>query len=184
MSAEDIIAIQQLIQREREGKDRAWWSEIERAYDPQAQIRVSWYHGPPNGFIEGSKKTAEKRLVKTTHALQPITVRVNGNRAVASLGCSIDNPHKASVFGAAAMLTVYCRLIYRAERRQSEWKLMSLDCIYQHDILQPIIPGETLTIDKAKLAKYRPSYPFLCYTLEYYGGTADPDLPGEGNETL
>ena len=181
MSAADIVTIQQLIQREREGRDRFWWLEMERAFDPEAEIRVSWYRGPPKGFIEGSKKMAEKGLVKTTHALQPITVRVNGDRAVASFGCSIDNPHKPSVFGAAAMLTAYCKLIYRAERRQGQWKLMSLDCIYQHDMLQPIIPGESLKIDKAKLETFRPSYPFLCYTLEIYGGTADPDLPGEGN---
>ena len=180
MPAEDITAVMQLVQRERESRDRQWWKEMSEAYDPEARIRVSWYDGNPQGFIEHSRKIAQAGN-KSLHHLQPITVRVNGDRAVATLGCHMESQVEADIFGTEAVVEIYVRLVYTAQRKQSEWKLMSLNCIYERDSVTPIIPGTSLTINTAVLSKYRSSYRFLSYTLEKKGHTSNQELAGDGS---
>ena len=182
----EVCAIQQLVLREREGRDRQWWEDLEKAYHPDARIRVSWYCGNPAGFIEGSRKKAAQlsRMIGpmnqfVPHQLQPITVRLAGSRAVASLGCTIETQHLLD--GVDINLTAYCHLLYRAEQYQGEWKLMSMDCIYERDMITPIMPGTTFKIvDMEMLNSYRKAYRFLSYVTAKMGRLADQDLPGEG----
>ena len=175
MSANDITQIQQLVCREREARDRQWWDEMRKVYHPEAMIKISWYNGNSDGFIEGSMKMAEKS--STHHRLRPITVRVNSNKAVATLSAAIET--RLDLDGVEADLDSQARLVYRAERSQEDWRLTNLECIYQRDTLTPAIPGEQLKVDIGKLKGYRSSYRCLSYVLEYKGYGVDQDLPGD-----
>ena len=183
MSSNDVKAIEQLVLREREGRDRGWWDEFENAYHPDAEVWVSWYHGNPAGFVAGTRKKASQsgQVLNpfVPHQLQPMTVRINGSRAVVILGCKIETQHILD--GVEVNLCVFCHLVYRAEQHQGEWKLMSFNCIYERDLITPIIPGTSLTVDVAKLDSYRKAYRFLSYATDKMGRLCDQELPGEGN---
>ena len=175
MSCDDIIEIQQLVCREREARDRHWWDEMYAVYHPEAQIKISWYNGKPDGFIHGSKQMAQKAA--TIHRLRPIAVRVDKDKAVATLSAAIES--RLLLDGVEADLDSQARLIYKAEKGQEGWKLASLDCIYQRDTLTPAVPGEQLKLDLGRLRGYRSSYRCLSYVLEYKGYGVDQDLPGD-----
>ena len=177
-SAPDICEIEQLVCREREARDRGWWDEMRRVYRSDACINLSWYQGSAEGFIEGSIRMASSK-VSSSHRLQPIVVRVNGSKAVATLSATIDS--RIVLDEVEADLESHTRLIYRATKANDNqrWKLASLDCIYQHDRLDPAIPGESLEIDMTAMKTYRSTYRCLSYVLEKRSYPVDGDLPGD-----
>ena len=166
---------QQLVCKEREARDRHWWDEMRQVYHPDAFINISWYQGKPDGFIQGSINMAQKS--SAYHRLRPITVRVNGDRALATLSVAIES--RLLLDGVEADLDSHTRLIYRAQRFADGWKLMRMDCVYQRDTLLPAIPGEQLKVDMQRLMAYRSSYRCLSYVLESKGFGVNHDLAGD-----
>lgn len=61
---------------------------------------------------------------------------------------------------------------------EHRWLIAGLRGIYIRDMLQPCNPGQTLTLDKAELATYRPFYRYLTATLKHLGRNPSHDLPG------
>ncbi|GAB3837095.1 hypothetical protein [Dactylosporangium cerinum] len=78
-----------------------------------------------------------------------------------------------------AHLVSYLRLLYRAERDATGWRLRSLDGVYERDTLTAAVPGAVLDVDPAALAGFRPSYRCLAWVLDRLGYQVDPDLPGD-----
>ena len=181
MTSNDVTQIGQLILREREGRDRQWWDEMRKAFHPNAEIKISWYQGGPEGFIDGSIKMAKGGLA-TYHRLRPIVVRVNGNRAVATLSAAIES--RVVIDGVEADLDCQARMLYRAKREQNEWKLTHFEAIYQRDTLMAAIPGQTLSIDVDEIQKYRASYRCLSYVFAKRGIPTDQSLPGDDRPEL
>ena len=175
MSSDDIVQIQHLVCREREARDRKWWDEMRQIYHPDALINISWYVGKPEGFIQGSVQMASKSV--SNHRLRPITVRINGGKAVATLSAAIET--RTVLDGVETDLDSQARLVYKAIKSEEGWKLFSLDSIYQRDTLSPTIPGEQLVVDLKRLKAYRSSYRCLSYVLESTGFSINQDLPGD-----
>ena len=179
LPAQDVIHIQQLVCREREARDRRWWDEMRQVYSPNAQIRLSWYQGTAEGFIDGSIRMANNANALSAHRLQPIVVRIKGSKAVATLSVTIDS--RLILDSVEADLESHARLIYRAAKASDncEWKLVSLDCIYQRDTLRAAITGEHLVVDLELMKSYRSTYRCLSYALEKRGYPVNGDLPGD-----
>jgi hypothetical protein len=118
-----------------------------------------------------------RRGVLAKHRLGPVSVRVNGNRAVATLAAIIDIP--AEVRGVALMLSSHARVFYRAELRGTEWRLASFEVFYMRDELAAQIPGEVVPVRAADVAAYRRSYRFMSFVLAQGGYTVRDDLAGE-----
>src|SRR5687768_17287158 len=116
----DITVITQLILRERESRDQGRWTSMRDCFHDDALIRISWITGNADDFVNGSIDMARRGLL-ARHRLSPILVRVNADRAVASISAIIDIP--VEVGGIEAHLSSYARFFYRAERRQQQWKL-------------------------------------------------------------
>jgi hypothetical protein len=76
-------------------------------------------------------------------------------------------------------LSSYTRFIYRAERRDDQWRIFSFDAIYLRDELTPAIPGHSISIDPHELQSFRPAYRLLSYILSKEGYTVDTELPGD-----
>ena len=176
MLAEDIVRIQQLICREREARDRNWWDEMRATWAEDSHVNVSWYSGPGQGFIDGSVREQEKST-PVKHKLGPIMVRVNGDKAVASVSATILT--RVAIEGVEADLDSNTTLIYRAVKKDGVWLLSALDCIYESDRITAAIPGEQVVIDSKMLNKYRKSYRCLSFILERGGVSANNDLPGD-----
>jgi len=176
LEAADISEITQAILRERESRDQGRWKEMRECFHDDALIRISWITGNADQFVEGSIDMA-RRGVLAKHRLGPVLVRINKDRAVATLGGAIDIPVK--VDGIDAQLSSYARFLYPAERRGPRWKLSGFNGVYLRDELVPIIPGQTLRVEPAALKGFRRSYQMLSYILTLSGYQVNSELAGD-----
>jgi hypothetical protein len=145
-------------------------------FHADALVRISWITGNADAFVEGSKDMA-RRGVLEKHRLSPIRVHLGGERAIASLSGIIDIP--STVDGIDVQLSSHARFLYRAERRDGQWRLSGFDGIYRRDEMVPVIPGQSLRIDPVELTRFRPSYRLLSYVLSRNGYDVNGELPGE-----
>ena len=174
--AADVSAITQLILKERESRDLGRWDDMRACFHPDSQIRVSWFRGNGADFVKGSIDMA-RRNVLAKHRLSPIRIVLSGNRAVATMSAIIEIPTRLQ--GIEMNLLSYTRFIYRAERREDQWRVFSFDAIYLRDELTPAIPGHSISIDLRELQSFRPTYRLLSYVLSKQGYTIDSELAGE-----
>lgn len=174
--ATDILAIQQLICRERESRDLCLWRRMASCFHADSRINISWFTGTGAEFVAASKGMFERGM-RAKHRLGPILVSLNGERAVATLSGIIDIPQ--DVDGVEVTLSSHCLMIYTAEKRAGEWGLMSFSAIYRRDELVTATPGQQVAIEAAALADYRPSYRHLSWSLARTGYAVNNDLPGE-----
>lgn len=115
--------------------------------------------------------------MKAQHRVGPPVVRLNRDRAVASLPAIIDIP--TVIRGVEAQLSSHARLLYRLERRNGAWRICFLDATYARDELTASMPGQSLTVLAQDVAQYRKSYRFLCYVLGLTSYVPSQDLAGE-----
>ena len=175
LDSADITAITQLIVRERESRDLARWQQMRDCFWPDSLVRISWFRGTGADFVTASIDMA-KRGVPAKHRLAPILVTLLGTRAIASLTAIIDLP--VNLQGIDGTLSAHARLLYRAEKRENQWRIIGFDAIYMRDEITTPIPGQTISIDPKELQSYRPSYRMLTYYLKTQGFSIDSNLPG------
>jgi len=172
----DTAEITQLVLRERQGRDRGWWDQMLACFHADSVITVSWFRGNAAEFIAGSKATFE-RGIRPTHRLSPPTVHLDGRRALVELPAAIE---VRDVFeGVDADLVSYTRLLYRAERVETDWKITALTCIYERDTLVPVVPGTPINLDRELLEKFRRPYRYLAYHLSSAGSSVGDALYGD-----
>lgn len=175
-AAAHVSAITQLVLTERECRDMGRWERMKACFHPDAVVRISWFEGSGHDFVDASRDMA-RRGTLAKHRLGPVSVRIAGNRAVATLACIIDIP--AELQGVAVMLSSHARVFYRAEYRNGAWGLMSFEVFYMRDELAPQVPGDVVPVKAGELARYRTSYRFLAHVLVSNGFTVRDDLAGE-----
>lgn len=174
--AAHVSAITQLVLAERESRDLGRWERMKACFHPDSIVRISWFSGNGHDFVDASRDMA-RRGTLAKHRLGPVSVRIAGHRAVATLACTIDIP--AVLQGVAVLLSSHARVFYRAENRDGAWGLSSFEVFYMRDELAPQVPGEVVPVKAARLAGYRQSYRFLSYVLDRNGFTVRDDLAGE-----
>ena len=171
-----IIAITQLVVRERESRDLGFWNRMRDCFHPDAFVAISWFKGSGHDFVDASKDMAARgHLAK--HRLGPVHVTLNDTRAIASLSGIIDIPVKLE--DRDFTLSAHCLMLYRVEQRGGTWRLASFECIYRRDEFTPAIPGQSVQLPEDLLASFRPSYRNLCYANYLKGYAPNSDLAGE-----
>lgn len=175
IEAADVSAVTQLVLTERESRDLGRWARMRDCFHPDSRVRISWFTGTGPEFVDRSIDMAQ-RGVRATHRLGPVGVRLNGERAVASLGATIDLPGELD--GVEVFLSSHARFLFRAERRDGIWRLAGFEAFYLRDELQPTLPGQALTVRPQQVDGLRDSYRMLALLLTRQGYTVDPDLPG------
>ncbi len=176
MATDDIVAITQLVVRERESRDCGFWNRMRDCFHPDSEVNISWFRGNGHEFVEGSKDMAARGM-RAKHRLGPILVTQNGQRALASLSAIIDIPE--TIDGKDFTLSAHCMMYYRVEKRAGTWRLSSFEVVYRRDEFIPGILGQTAVIPVAQLAGYRSSYRNLCYSLALKGYAPNNALAGE-----
>ncbi|MFZ8928491.1 MAG: nuclear transport factor 2 family protein [Pseudohongiellaceae bacterium] len=179
MSAEeaaDITSITQLVLRERESRDMCMWNRMADCFFEDSRVEISWFQGSGKDFVTASRDMYERGM-KAKHRLGPVLVTLNEDRAVATLSGIIDIPE--TIDGIEMTLSAHCLMLYKVEKREGAWGLMSFGAIYRRDEMVPAIPGQSVTISEETLAGYRPSYRHLSYCLALAGYEPGTDLPGE-----
>lgn len=174
--ATDITAITQLVVRERESRDLCCWKRMADCFHEDATVDISWFKGSGKEFVEASRGMFERGM-RAKHRLGPVLVTLNGDRAVATLSAIIDIPEE--IDGVEMTLSAHCLMVYRVEKRDGGWGLMSFGAIYRRDEFVPAIPGQPVSFPVELMQKFRPSYRNLSYSLELAGYDVNNDLPGE-----
>ena len=118
--AADIVAVKQLILRERSSRDLGLWEQMRDCFHEDSTVRLSWIDASGPEFVRRSQEMAE-RNVKATHRLGPILVTLAGDRAIAQLGAIIDIPGK--VRSVAVVVSTHARFVFRTERRSDVWRI-------------------------------------------------------------
>jgi hypothetical protein len=176
VSAEDIVAITQLVACERESRDMGFWSRMRDCFHEDAEVQISWYQGSGHEFVEASRDMAERGML-AKHRLGPVLVTLNGDRALATLSAVIDIP--TDIAGKAFTLSAHCLLLYRVSKRAGQWRLSSFEVIYRRDEFVPAILGQTASLPIEELSRYRASYRNMSYSLRLRGYQPNNDLAGE-----
>lgn len=174
----DRLVVAELTQTERTARDTANWDLLADCYHADSRVRLSWIDGTGAEFAEGSKDmytSAGRR--NNIHLVSPATVWVNGDRAIADAGCTINM--RPTIHGVQCDIATFARHRYRAERRDGVWRLRSLEACYQKDCLTPTRPGVVPELDWEALETYRESYRYLSYYCAHtVGRPANQELPG------
>jgi hypothetical protein len=172
----DASAVAQVVLRERQSSDRGWHDAMATAYWPDSTVHVTWYGGDGPGYVAASRERYRTNNRALHRTFAPV-VRVTGDRAHTEM--STMNTSQVTVEGVQADLTSFMRLNYRLERRSGEWRILSLDVIYETSRLTPSVPGETVRVPAAELAPYRPAYALLAWRLAQTGVTVSDSELGE-----
>ena len=173
--AADVSAVSQLVLRERVSRDLGLWEQMRDCFHDDSVVRISWFSGSGPEFVRRSIEMAE-RNVQASHRLGPILVTLAGDRAIAQLALTVDIPFILN--GIEVMMSSHTRLLLRAERRKSVWRISGFDAIYLRDEIIPAIPGQTVVVDPEALKAFRPTYRLLSYCLSSQGFPVRNDLVG------
>lgn len=173
MTASEVA---QLVLRERQGRDRGWWSQMRDCLADDATFRLSWFRGSGADFVTESKEMSRRGDV-SRHRLGPPVVHERDSRAVVEMSAMIEAP--AELDGIEADLMSYTRLVYQVEHRGGSWLIVSLDPVYERDTLTPSVPGTELRVDPRDLAAFRRPYRMLAYVLSERGYRVGDDLYGD-----
>ena len=181
LEAADVSAVTQLVLTERESRDLCRWDRMAGCFWPDSYVRVTWFQGSGPDFVIGSIEMA-RRGVPAKHRLGPVLVRLNGDKAVASLSAIIDIP--TVLGGVEAQLSSHARFLYPAERRDGRWGLMGFEAVYLRDEITTPIAGQAVPVTPAEVARFRPSYRMLSHVLTTQGYAVSPNLPGDDRPDL
>ncbi|GAA0975554.1 hypothetical protein GCM10009555_033620 [Acrocarpospora macrocephala] len=176
MAISDIETVTQLVLHERQGRDRRWWDQMRAQYWPDATVHLSWFEGSAYENVDQSEAMNANGSV-STHRLSPLVVHVAGDRAIAELPTVIEAP--ITINDVDVVLMSSLRIQYRALRRDSEWRLLRLDTVYERDHLVVTTPGESVHVAAAELAPFRKPYRLLAWFLASRGYTVLDDLLGD-----
>jgi kynurenine formamidase len=180
LSQAAAFAVAQVVLHERQGRDRGWWEQMSGCFWPDSTVRLSWYDGDGPGFVAGSEAIVRAGLV-TTHQIFSPVVHVRDDRAHVEAPAIVRSPIVVDgVRGEVRCdLLAHTRLNYRLERRDGEWRILSLDPIYEHTTLTPSVPGERITVPAGELAPFRSSYAILAWDAWRSGRSVNQDLLGD-----
>ncbi|MEY4640206.1 MAG: hypothetical protein RLZZ227_200 [Pseudomonadota bacterium] len=172
----DIVAITQLVVRERESRDFGFWNRMRDCFHADAEVNISWFRGKGHDFVTGSKDMAARGML-ATHRLGPVAVTLNGDRALATVSGIIDIP--TVLEGKDFTLSAHAVMYYRVTRREGQWRLSSFEVLYRRDEFVPNILGQSAALPLELLKSWRASYRNLCYSLHLKGYTPNNELAGE-----
>jgi hypothetical protein len=175
LEAADVSAVSQLVLRERLSRDLGLWEQMRDCFHDDSVVRISWINASGPEFVRRSKEMAE-RNVQASHRLGPILVTLAGDRAIAQFAAIIDIPFILKE--TEVMVSSHTRLLLRAERRESVWRLSGFDAVYLRDEIAPAIPGQIVKVDPEAVKAYRPTYRLLSYCLASGGFPVRNDLAG------
>lgn len=170
----DKQAIVELVRLERFYRDRGDWDGLAACYTENSHVRTTWFPGG-NGraFADASREMAERRGRHSKHFINPMHVRLNGDRALVESYGEIHN--RSELDGAEVDMVQFCRFFSRVRRDAAGWRLASFEGIYQWDTIAPVNPGAAPALDWDEIASLRPSYRVWAYSLKRRGYEIDQE---------
>ncbi|MGO1970934.1 MAG: hypothetical protein ACTIIZ_08025 [Levilactobacillus brevis] len=171
---EDIAEISELVARERLFRARHN-PAIADCYYLDATVATSWQQGPLSTFLNAESTEVDPRFAIVGNNSGAV-VHLNGRRAYVELPTCTHM--RMMVNGTLAQIESYRRLLYRVEKRTTDWKISQMTSINENDDLRPVIAGQDLHINPQDLVGLRPSYQFLAYVRQAAGEEISTELLG------
>ena len=178
----DRAEIADLVRMERFHRDRGAWDLMVASYTEDALIRTTWFEGTPQEFSDASKTLADNGR-HSTHLINPMSIQVAGDRALAESAGEIH--HRELLDNVEVDMVQFCRFFSRVLRTAEGWRLASFDGLYGKDVIAPVNPAEQLPFAWSELDGLRPSYRVWAYTLgRRRGYEVRQDLPADDRPDL
>lgn len=174
--ANDVVAITQLVARERQSRVRYLGKELSDCFFPDATVTTSWTSGEAKKYLARTETGKPDPAQPILNRLGTPVVRQKGYRAVVELP-SITT-RWTSINGVEVVLASFMRLIYRVEKRNDIWKIVDLTTINEGDTIEPAIPGTNLGIEARDVEGFRLSYRYLAYMHSLSGSPLSRELFG------
>ena len=167
--------ITKLVEYERFCRDMQKFDEEKECFSEHSRVRISWFDGDGREFVERSRGGSRELWSAPKHKIYNTFVWLNGDKAVAEAQCMMGayNTVEEIVYHRIG----WARLLYRVQKEDGLWKIKALDCIYERDMLVPVVPCAPL--DPAEFEKYRPSYRCISWLFEKWGTPYNDRLPGD-----
>jgi hypothetical protein len=109
------------------------------------------------------------------HTICPVEVHLNANKAVTESTGSISI--RFSYNGVQYDCVSFTRFISRLECVHGDWKLLTLEAIYDRDYIMPTVPpSESVNLPLSENG--RESYKCISWVLSQKGFDVKQDLPG------
>lgn len=168
----DKASVKELIEFERFCRDNSLWEEMDKCFAKDSKVMISWFQGTGHEFVEASSKMKNY----APHKIYNTEVWVNSNKAVAIMMATIQS--RADFGGNLVELMSDAKLVFKTEKVDGLWYIVSLEGIYEKDSLVPVIPNSKIEIPMEELSKFRESYGCLSLVLSTAGYNIDNNLPG------
>ena len=173
--------ITKLVEYDRYCRDTLRFDEQLKCYSEESTVRITWYNGDGRTFVERSKQMSRPSANGTynspRHKLYNTFVWLNGDRAVAEAQCMMGGYNVVN--GIEYHRIGWAKLLYRVAKEGGVWKIKGLDCIYERDMLIPVVPDPKAFVDPAEFEKYRKSYKCVSWLFDHNGLPCADDLPGD-----
>ncbi|MER0278991.1 hypothetical protein ABRY18_02255 [Clostridioides difficile] len=174
-SIEDIVdknSVKELIEFERFCRDNALWDEMKKCFAKESTVSISWYQGSGEGFVEESSNMKSY----APHKICDTLVWVNKDKAVSITMGAIHIRNE--IDGNLVELQSDVKFLYKTQKIDDIWYIISMDAIYEKDIILPVYQDGDVKISKEDIKDYRPSYASLSYMLSTDGYKINQELPG------
>ena len=139
LAALDEIDIRKVRANWAHARDKGDWELLRGCFHPDATACLSWYNGPAEGFVEGSKRMLHTgKDYAGAHMIASSRVKVRGDRAILESDVQYFLRDRVQGFLTDAMMQM---LFYdHMERRQGVWRILKWTAIYNVDRVDPVIP--------------------------------------------
>jgi hypothetical protein len=169
------LLIRELLENWVVWRDRGDWERFRWCWHEDGQMVATWFQGPFERFIEVSREGFE-RGVTILHFLGGSSIELAERRALAQTKMTIAQ--RAALDGVVCDVVCTGRFYDFLEERQGRWGLVLRRCIYEKDRIDPVSPGQTLSLDPALLGAFPEGYRHLAYLQTKVGYSVRRDLPG------
>lgn len=163
-------------------RDQSRWDELRDLFQPDGTIAVTWYSGPIDGFIEGSKKMMAAGRAKTKHLVGASRVTIKGDRAICDTDVIIMARSKLA--GIEIDITSWACFFDRFERRTDRvWRVVRRVAVYEKDRIDPLRPSFRFGVlySLAGFSRYPASYKHLAASLVRTGQKINTDIAEAGS---
>lgn len=176
----DRLAIRDLVEGWAVWRDSGQWDKLMTAWHDDSAMSTTWQQRSGAEFVEASK-AAWARGVDVQHMLGGTAIELAGSRAVAETKTVIQQ--RGIVHDVLVDVRCTGRFYDFLERRPTSdggarWGIVWRQPTYEHDRMDPVEPGASVTLDSDLLGRFPAGYRHLAYLQTVAGMDVKRDMPG------
>jgi hypothetical protein len=168
------LAITEVVNNWALWRDAGHWERFSTVWAENGWMSATWFQGPAEEFIKVSKAGFEKG-VSILHFLGGTSVDIKGQRAIASTKMTISQ--RGLCDGIKVDVVCTGRFYDFFEEKNSVWKIVRRQPIYEKDRMDPLDSNDKLVIDAKLMAEFPEGYRNLAYLQTKLGFTLKKDMP-------